>query len=76
MTPWIRPVTWGPMIDRQEVQRIDAWVREAVAQGAVVATGGRAEGRMYHADGAHPGHRIHESDVPGNLCAGRIDRGL
>ncbi|MCB2166393.1 MAG: aldehyde dehydrogenase family protein [Deltaproteobacteria bacterium] len=37
----------GPMIDRQEVQRIDAWVREAVAQGAVVATGGRAEGRMY-----------------------------
>ena len=37
----------GPMIDRQEVQRIDAWVREAVAQGAVVATGGRAEGRIY-----------------------------
>jgi len=37
----------GPMIDRQEVQRIDAWVREAVAQGAQVATGGRAEGRIY-----------------------------
>ena len=37
----------GPMIDRQEVQRIDAWVREAVAQGAVVATGGQATDRIY-----------------------------
>lgn len=37
----------GPMIDRQEVQRIDAWVREAVAQGAVVAAGGQATERMY-----------------------------
>jgi len=37
----------GPMIDAREVERIDAWVREAVAQGAQVAVGGRAEGRMY-----------------------------
>ena len=37
----------GPMIDPQEVRRIDAWVREAVAQGAVVATGGEAKDRFY-----------------------------
>ena len=37
----------GPMIDPREIQRIDAWVREAVAQGAEAATGGLAEGRIY-----------------------------
>lgn len=37
----------GPMIDPREVERIDAWVGEAAAQGAAVATGGRAEGRIY-----------------------------
>ena len=37
----------GPMIDSREVERIDAWVQEAVAQGATVAVGGRGEGRMY-----------------------------
>jgi len=37
----------GPMIDPQEVERIDAWVRDAVAQGASVAVGGHAEGRMF-----------------------------
>jgi acyl-CoA reductase-like NAD-dependent aldehyde dehydrogenase len=35
------------MIDPQEVERIDAWVRDAVAQGASVAVGGHAEGRMF-----------------------------
>ncbi len=37
----------GPLIDASEVERIDAWVQEAVKQGAVVATGGKAEGRLY-----------------------------
>ncbi len=37
----------GPLISPQEVNRIDGWVKEAVAQGAVVATGGRGEGRVY-----------------------------
>jgi acyl-CoA reductase-like NAD-dependent aldehyde dehydrogenase len=31
----------GPMIDTGEVDRIEAWVREAVAQGARVLTGGQ-----------------------------------
>lgn len=37
----------GPLIAPKEVERIDAWVQEAVAQGAVLATGGKAEGRVY-----------------------------
>jgi acyl-CoA reductase-like NAD-dependent aldehyde dehydrogenase len=37
----------GPLIDAAEVDRIDAWVQEAVSQGAVVATGGKAEGLVY-----------------------------
>jgi acyl-CoA reductase-like NAD-dependent aldehyde dehydrogenase len=34
----------GPMIDAGEAERIDAWVREAVASGATVLTGGRRLG--------------------------------
>ncbi len=34
----------GPMIDRGEVDRIEAWVHEAVAAGARVLTGGRRLG--------------------------------
>ena len=37
----------GPLISVKEVERIDAWVQEAVAQGAVLATGGKGEGRVY-----------------------------
>lgn len=37
----------GPMIAPREVRRIDAWVREAVSQGAAVAVGGEARERVY-----------------------------
>ena len=37
----------GPLITSSEVERIDGWVQEAVAQGAVIAVGGKGEGRMY-----------------------------
>jgi acyl-CoA reductase-like NAD-dependent aldehyde dehydrogenase len=37
----------GPVIQRSEVARIDAWVREAVSQGATVLTGGKGEGPLY-----------------------------
>lgn len=37
----------GPVIDRGNVERIDAWVREAVADGATVLTGGTADGAFY-----------------------------
>ena len=38
----------GPVITRGEVDRISAWVDEAVAQGAEVLTGGRGEGSLYY----------------------------
>ncbi len=37
----------GPVIDRDNVARIDEWVKEAVEQGAEVLTGGRADGAFY-----------------------------
>ncbi|MDD2462358.1 MAG: aldehyde dehydrogenase family protein [Desulfobulbus sp.] len=37
----------GPLISSKEVVRIDGWVKEAVTQGAVLATGGKGEGRVY-----------------------------
>lgn len=45
--PLDRDCDVGPMIDRKELERVDGWVREAVAQGATVAAGGRAEGTVY-----------------------------
>jgi len=37
----------GPVIQRSEVDRISAWVAEAVAQGAEVLTGGEADGPFF-----------------------------
>lgn len=37
----------GPMIDEGAVTRVQAWVEEAVAHGARVLAGGRAEGRFF-----------------------------
>lgn len=37
----------GPLIDKKEVERIDSWVQSAVQAGAVVETGGRAEGLVF-----------------------------
>ena len=36
----------GPMIDEAEAKRAEAWIREAVAEGAKVLIGGRREGRV------------------------------
>jgi aldehyde dehydrogenase (NAD+) len=38
----------GPLIDEGAVQRVAAWVDEAVSQGAEVLTGGRRDGPIYH----------------------------
>ena len=41
--------TMGPMIGENEVQRMEEWVDEAVQDGAIVMTGGKAKGtRFYH----------------------------
>jgi succinate-semialdehyde dehydrogenase/glutarate-semialdehyde dehydrogenase len=36
----------GPMIDVREAERAEEWVKEAVAQGATIATGGRRDGAL------------------------------
>ena len=38
----------GPMIDEAEAKRAEAWVNEAVAQGAKVLIGGKREGRVFY----------------------------
>ncbi len=38
----------GPVIQHSEVDRIDAWVKEAVSQGAEILIGGKAESPFYH----------------------------
>ncbi|WP_029916100.1 aldehyde dehydrogenase family protein [Pelobacter seleniigenes] len=45
--PLDRDCDVGPMIDAGELARIDGWVKEAVAQGAVLACGGQADGMVY-----------------------------
>lgn len=37
----------GPMIDENELGRIDEWVQEAVKQGATVSAGGKRDGMVY-----------------------------
>ncbi|NOY76302.1 MAG: aldehyde dehydrogenase family protein [Calditrichaeota bacterium] len=37
----------GPMISELEAERAEAWVKEAVAQGAKILTGGTREGAMF-----------------------------
>src|SRR5438093_5006250 len=38
----------GPVIDQGALERIDAWVQEAVGQGAQILTGGKREEPFYH----------------------------
>ena len=38
----------GPMIAEREAERAEAWVNEAIAQGARLATGGRREGALFY----------------------------
>jgi glyceraldehyde-3-phosphate dehydrogenase (NADP+) len=37
----------GPMVDEQQAQRTERWVREAEALGGKVLLGGRAEGSFF-----------------------------
>ncbi|MGH2556958.1 MAG: aldehyde dehydrogenase family protein [Actinomycetota bacterium] len=38
----------GPLIDHGALERIDAWVKEAVSQGAEILTGGRREDPLFY----------------------------
>ena len=46
--PLDESTTLGPMIGEKEVQRVDEWVREAVLQGARIATGGEKWGERFY----------------------------
>jgi acyl-CoA reductase-like NAD-dependent aldehyde dehydrogenase len=58
----------GPVIQRSEVDRIDAWVKEAVSQGATVLTGGEGDGPFYQptlvAD-VHPDMKVCREEIFG-----------
>jgi acyl-CoA reductase-like NAD-dependent aldehyde dehydrogenase len=41
-------VTLGPLISQRDVQRIDAWIREAVQAGAHVMCGGKPRDRVFY----------------------------
>ncbi len=45
--PLDRTTDIGPMIDDKAAQRTQEWVEQAVANGARVLTGGKADGRMF-----------------------------
>lgn len=45
--PLDRATDLGPMIDEKNVARVQSWVDAAVAAGATVLTGGKANGRFY-----------------------------
>src|SRR3989454_12526822 len=45
----------GPMIREKEAARVDEWVREAVASGARVVTGGRRQGALFEPTIVAPG---------------------
>ncbi|MDA8124894.1 MAG: aldehyde dehydrogenase family protein [Deltaproteobacteria bacterium] len=46
--PREQKTTLGPMISEAEVNRVDAWVKEAVSQGATVVTGGKKQGTRFY----------------------------
>ncbi|MEJ8543862.1 aldehyde dehydrogenase family protein [Brevibacillus borstelensis] len=56
----------GPMISVKEAERIEAWVREAVDQGAEVAIGGKREGSLFYPTvitGARKGMKVVDEEV-------------
>jgi len=46
--PLDEDVDVGPMIELKEAERIEAWVKEATTEGAMIETGGHRQGAVFH----------------------------
>jgi glyceraldehyde-3-phosphate dehydrogenase (NADP+) len=56
----------GPMIDERSAARAEGWIRDAVAQGATLATGGRRDGNRLEPTvllGARAGMAVHDEEA-------------
>lgn len=70
--PLLEDTDLGPMITEAELERVEAWVDEAVAGGAVVLEGGRREGNFYMptvVSDARPGMKIVDEEIFGPVTS-------
>jgi len=61
----------GPMIDVKEAERLDGWIREAVAAGATLLCGGGRDGAMLEAtllEGVARGQKVREEEAFGPVA--------
>jgi acyl-CoA reductase-like NAD-dependent aldehyde dehydrogenase len=62
----------GPMIRVSDAERVEAWVKEAVASGAKLVTGGERKGSMITPTiltATAPGMKLHDEEVLGPVLA-------
>ncbi len=65
-------VALGPLINARQLERVEGIVRDALAKGAVLRTGGRAEGLCYAPtvlEGVRPDMRVVQEEVFGPVVA-------
>lgn len=61
----------GPVIDEDSARRIEAWVKEAVGQGARVLRGGQRERALFEPTvlvDTHRGMKVEEEEIFGPVC--------
>jgi acyl-CoA reductase-like NAD-dependent aldehyde dehydrogenase len=62
----------GPLIRASEAERVEAWVKEAVASGAKLVTGGKRKGSMIEPailTATAPGMKLHDEEIFGPVLA-------
>ena len=66
--PALPEVVVGPLIDRAATDRVELWVKEAIAGGAVLLTGGGRTNNVLQPvvlEGARADHKVHTEEVFG-----------
>ena len=66
----------GPLIRESDAIRAAEWVQEAVRGGARLLCGGKRKGSLFEPTVLTGTKPEHESELPGNFCAGRDGRAL